>query len=1158
MKKKLIAAVTSVAMVATMVPATALAASSQAQPTAKAKTVASSQTAAAETPAQKVTRLIGAIGTVENTSASSQKIKDAEAAYNGLSDFDRAAYDKSNSDDVAKLTSSRKAYDNYAKVLAAVQAAIDKTPDKLVTKDFTDFVDKAKTAYTAFNTLKENGGSEGTVSYAAGKTNNADYKLDTARQAKYDAMQDATLKTAVEAVDLVDVSAYTDADYDNDANPAAWKTAKEAIAALTKDSLKSMIKNLSKVTAIDQAKAQDKAAIEKVNGLLSALTDAVNKDNVAAQQKAYDTAKAAFDKLSDTLQAKVSSDNTDKLNALKGALTSYNSTTEADAAATAKAAPVIEKIKKLPEDRKIELTDEAAVKAARTAYDELDSAAKAKVDAAKVSGTIAANTWLTNAESAISALVAKMQPADRAQRTMELIKVLPTPASAVTRDNTAAAEAAKTDYDAISELSTKKLVTNYDVLEAALEQIERLTAEDKAAADAVISKYPASAMNVTDNNELTAAKNAVSAAESAYNAATKWVKFEVDNAYATERGNLKTTQDNIAAFVKGLSDQEAADAILNQMKTLPSAEKITSLTLSQYQSQVRAAENAYTTAPSEVKAIVKANNDVMKHYQAAVDKVNTLEASAKVPALVEAIDNLKVLKADGTETEATINAAIAANKAARANYNALPTTQKADVTNLEKLEAAEKSEVPAEQKLIVNESKKIGITTSTLTDAQIAAINETTRLIEEYFGPVSVSSNVDNAFGSATTEKGDYNTAKTTLDKLNKDKTDAEAAPIIAAADAISSMKIDKTNADYIVKIYNDYQKLSSAAKAKVDSTDIATVPPTKANKVIETAYNTAKLLVLDLAKVEPIEDQTYTGSPIVPTIVVKNAAGTVIPSSEYNVFISSNENAGTAKVTILPNSEETTYTGTIKTTFTIKAASIEDAAVSKIADATYTGTAIKPAVKVAVSGRTLDNGTDYTVSYGSNVNKGIGTVTIKGKDNYTGTKTVKFNIKAKSISGASVSGVTDKTYTGKQIKPTTKVVVSGKTLRNGTDYTISYGKNTYLGKGTVTITAKGNYTGKISKSFKIKPAKEAITSLKAGKGKFTVKYKKQTGASYQIYYKASGVKAKTYKTSSTTKTISKLKKGKTYTVKVRAYKKIDGKTFYGSYSAAKKVKTKK
>ena len=50
----------------------------------------------------------------------------------------------------------------------------------------------------------------------------------------------------------------------------------------------------------------------------------------------------------------------------------------------------------------------------------------------------------------------------------------------------------------------------------------------------------------------------------------------------------------------------------------------------------------------------------------------------------------------------------------------------------------------------------------------------------------------------------------------------------------------------------------------------------------------------------------------------------------------------------------------------------------------------------------------------------------------------------------------------------TQKVVVkaNGKTLKNGTDYTVSYKNNTAVGKAAVTVKAKGNYTGTITKTF--------------------------------------------------------------------------------------------
>ena len=70
---------------------------------------------------------------------------------------------------------------------------------------------------------------------------------------------------------------------------------------------------------------------------------------------------------------------------------------------------------------------------------------------------------------------------------------------------------------------------------------------------------------------------------------------------------------------------------------------------------------------------------------------------------------------------------------------------------------------------------------------------------------------------------------------------------------------------------------------------------------------------------------------------------------------------------------------------------------VAAIADQKYTGKQVTPVVVVTdkTTGKTLEKGADkdYTVTYDTNINTGKGKVTITGKNNYTGTKTVEFNI---------------------------------------------------------------------------------------------------------------------------------------------------------------------
>ena len=151
-------------------------------------------------------------------------------------------------------------------------------------------------------------------------------------------------------------------------------------------------------------------------------------------------------------------------------------------------------------------------------------------------------------------------------------------------------------------------------------------------------------------------------------------------------------------------------------------------------------------------------------------------------------------------------------------------------------------------------------------------------------------------------------------------------------------------------------------------------------------------------------------------------------------------------------------------------------------------------------------------------------------------------------------------TYNGKVQKPSVKVYDENGT-RITTGFKVSYPsgcKN--LGSYKVTVTGTDNYKGTVTASYVIRPAKCKTPSVKAGKKKMTVKWKKLGGGSqtYQIYVLKKGTKkAKYYTSTKTSKTIKKLAKKKTYSVKIRSYKKISGKTYYGAWSGTKKVKIK-
>ena len=144
-----------------------------------------------------------------------------------------------------------------------------------------------------------------------------------------------------------------------------------------------------------------------------------------------------------------------------------------------------------------------------------------------------------------------------------------------------------------------------------------------------------------------------------------------------------------------------------------------------------------------------------------------------------------------------------------------------------------------------------------------------------------------------------------------------------------------------------------------------------------------------------------------------------------------------------------------------------------------YDGKAKTPSVTVKVGGKTLKNDTDYTVSYSNNTKVGTAKVTITGKGNYTGSVSKTYSIK-NNFKKATISGISNKSYTGKNITQSITVKYNGKTLKNGTDYTVSYSSNKNIGTATVKVTGKGSYAGTITKTFKINPAKQEIQKLPA------------------------------------------------------------------------------
>ena len=247
-----------------------------------------------------------------------------------------------------------------------------------------------------------------------------------------------------------------------------------------------------------------------------------------------------------------------------------------------------------------------------------------------------------------------------------------------------------------------------------------------------------------------------------------------------------------------------------------------------------------------------------------------------------------------------------------------------------------------------------------------------------------------------------------------------------------------------------------------------------------------------------------------------------------------------------------------------VKQRDLADADIT-VMDAKYTGSALEPAVEVVLDGDLLAQGTDYTVFYSDNVNAGKGSVKITGTGDYTGSANAEFTISPASISGAAISGVKNKVYTGKNLTQAVTVKVGSKKLQSGTDYTESYANSRNIGTATLTVKGKGNYTGTVSTSFKILPKATGISNLASGRKSFTVRWKKQATqtSGYMIQYSTDknfrkDVKSKRITKVNTTKAaISGLTGNKMYYVRICTFRLVNNRTYSSAWSKSKSVTTK-
>ena len=265
--------------------------------------------------------------------------------------------------------------------------------------------------------------------------------------------------------------------------------------------------------------------------------------------------------------------------------------------------------------------------------------------------------------------------------------------------------------------------------------------------------------------------------------------------------------------------------------------------------------------------------------------------------------------------------------------------------------------------------------------------------------------------------------------------------------------------------------------------------------------YHTINIKNLNFSKVE---NQTYTGKYIKPSVLVSSTQGNLVKNVDYTVEYLNNKNVGTATIRIKGMGA---YSGSYDINFKINPKS--------------------------TTSFTVNSTTPSTIKL--NWNK------VSSADGYA---IYRYNTTSKTyVRIATVEGNSILNYTDRNRKYATKYSYRIKPIKraNGTTY-------------------YGNYTKTVAVTNPLKPSIKLKSSLKK---KVTISWNKINNASGYKIYRSTSKKGtyslvKTITSGSTTSyTNSNLSSSKTYYYKIKAYRRVDDKNYYSLYSDVKYIKVK-
>ena len=262
---------------------------------------------------------------------------------------------------------------------------------------------------------------------------------------------------------------------------------------------------------------------------------------------------------------------------------------------------------------------------------------------------------------------------------------------------------------------------------------------------------------------------------------------------------------------------------------------------------------------------------------------------------------------------------------------------------------------------------------------------------------------------------------------------------------------------------------------------------------------------------IDPISDVAWANSKSnrPESVVVRNkdTGETLVEGADYTLRISGDSKVGTAKVIAVGKGD---YIGSIDATYNIRFDFATASGLNIVLSKSFypaDGKAHTPTV-IGVHNRpdvlgtySLEQDKDFKVTFPTDVtSEGTKTVKVVGMGNYMGERTLSYTIGKGStptptpspspdngsspradLSNSVISPIAAQVFTGGAIEPDlTVLTVSGAVLTKDVDYTVSFGNNVNVGKATVKVEGKGNYTGSVTGSFDIAAAPISAASFEA------------------------------------------------------------------------------